>query len=209
MKTVNRNIEVKYIKRSSTVWNVTNMENKPFELGMFGDDVTNNILGHLNNLSADFPKLGDLRTHVKSKPIKLQKVPRRSWRSLNENEVVKKQSSMTSSSELKNINQSIDIENEHVDQTYFSKFFTYNKFSILNQIRETNKPAIAIVQSDNTTANHKTKTTKRQIWEKKSKLKKVQQSSINSNSKQRGPDVFDQHKGKRLFGFSNASSGNF
>ena len=76
MKTVSRNIEVKSI--NSTVWNITNMENKPFELGMFGDDVTNNILGHLNNLSADFPKLGDLRTHVKSKSIKLQKVPKSS-----------------------------------------------------------------------------------------------------------------------------------
>ena len=55
---------------------------------MFGDEVTNNILGHLNNLSSDFPEIGDLRTHVKSKVIKLQKVPKRSWRPINENQAI-------------------------------------------------------------------------------------------------------------------------
>ena len=51
--------------------NHTNMEGRQFKLNMFGDDVTNNILEHLNKLNSDYPKLGDFGSPLNSKNGKL------------------------------------------------------------------------------------------------------------------------------------------
>ena len=68
--------------------NHTNMEGKQFKLNMFGDDVTNNILEHLNKLNSEYPKLGDFGSPLNSKLRKLGKVPKRSWRPMNKTQVI-------------------------------------------------------------------------------------------------------------------------